>query len=197
MHQFDTPGMILLGVLTGLVFGFLLHKGGVTRYEVIVRQFLLRDFTVLKVMLTAIVVGAAGIFGMRALGMDVSLHVKGAALAANVIGGLIFGVGMALLGFCPGTGIAALGDGSRHAWPGALGMLAGGAGFAYLYPFIKDGILKAGTVSVGAGDDATNKITFADLLGISPWWFVLAVAVIAVVLFILLERRRPSLEVMA
>ncbi|MHC5001987.1 MAG: YeeE/YedE thiosulfate transporter family protein, partial [Planctomycetota bacterium] len=110
--MFADPTSLALGAATGLVFGFLLQKGGVTRFQVIVGQFLLKDFTVLKVMLTAIVVGAIGIYGMRAAGMDVPLHVKGTALLANVLGGLIFGVGMAILGYCPGTALAAIGDGS-------------------------------------------------------------------------------------
>jgi len=70
-------------------------------------QFLLTDFTVIKVMLTAIVVGMVGIFSMRAMG-QVKLHVKPTRYAANITGGLIFGVGLGLMGYCPGTGAAAL-----------------------------------------------------------------------------------------
>mgnify|MGYP004136876501 CR=1 FL=1 len=62
MWMLDTPFMIVAGLLTGVVFGVLLQKAHVTRYEVIVGQFLFKDFTVLKVMLTAIVVGAVGVF---------------------------------------------------------------------------------------------------------------------------------------
>ena len=76
MLAFDTPFMIVTGLLAGLAFGFLLQRGGVTRYSVILNQFLFRDFTVLKVMLTAIVTGAVGIWGMRAMGMDVAMSVK-------------------------------------------------------------------------------------------------------------------------
>jgi uncharacterized protein len=60
----------------------------------------------MKIMLTAIVVGMIGIFSMHALGF-VQLHVKPTRYAANIIGGLIFGAGFALLGYCPGTGAAA------------------------------------------------------------------------------------------
>ena len=118
MFDLASSQMIVYGLLAGFVFGFLLQKGGVTRYRVILGQFLLKDFTVLKVMFTAIVVGAVGIWGMRSAGMDFPMHVKNAAILANIVGGLIFGVGMAVLGYCPGTGIAAIGDGSRHAIPG-------------------------------------------------------------------------------
>lgn len=187
MFGFDSPIMIVYGLLTGLVFGFLLQKGGVTRYHVILGQFLLRDFTVLKVMLTAIVVGAVGIWGMLAMGADFPLHVKSAALAANIVGGLIFGVGMALLGYCPGTGIAALGDGSRHVIPGLIGMVVGGGLFAELFPYISGNFMKLADV---------GKITLPGETGISPWWFIAALVVVLVVLMAALSKweRRPSVK---
>ena len=180
MWSFDSVSMLMAGLFTGLVFGFLLQRGGVTRYRVIVGQFLLKDFTVLKVMLTAIITGAIGIWGMQQIGMmDASgLHIKGAALLANVVGGLIFGVGMAVLGYCPGTGVAALGDGSRHVIPGLLGMVVGAGAYAEVYPSIKDNFLKVAD---------QGKITFADITGVSPWWFILGLAIIAGVVFFLLE----------
>ena len=71
--MFDTPVLVIGGVLTGLFFGFLLQKGHVTRYNVIVGQFLFADFTVLKIMLTAIVTGAIGIYAMYGAGMIAGL----------------------------------------------------------------------------------------------------------------------------
>ena len=171
---------ILAGAATGLVFGFLLQKGGVTRFRVIVGQFLLRDFTMLKIMMTAIIVGGIGIYGMRAGGLDVAPHVKGATLLANALGGLIFGGGMALLGYCPGTGVAALGDGSRHALPGIVGMLFGAAVYAEVYPWMKANILSVG---------AYGKITIPDATGLSPWWFLLGMAAVAGTAFWIAEHR--------
>jgi uncharacterized membrane protein YedE/YeeE len=124
----DSARQRLLGLAFGVVFGFLLQKGGVAKYEVLVGQFLLTDFTVVKVMLTAVTVGMAGIFSMRALGL-VKLHVKPTRYAANIGGGLLFGVGMGLLGYCPGTGAAALGQGNFDAIAGIAGLMAG----SYLY----------------------------------------------------------------
>ena len=113
----DAPGkpdslpQLVLGFIFGIVFGFLLQKGGVAKYEVLTGQFLLTDFTVLKVMLTAVVVGMVGIFSMHAMGL-VKLHVKPTHYAANITGGALFGAGLGLLGYCPGTGAAALGQGN-------------------------------------------------------------------------------------
>ena len=115
---------LALGLVFGLVFGFLLQKGGVAKYEVLMGQFLLTDFTVMKIMLTAITVGMVGIFSMRALGL-VKLHVKPTNYASNVAGGLLFGVGLGLLGYCPGTGAAALGQGNYDAIAGIAGLMAG------------------------------------------------------------------------
>jgi uncharacterized protein len=64
---------------------------------VLVGQLLLQDFTVAKVMLTAIVVGMAGVFTLHHFG-KVNLHLKPTRIGANVIGGLVFGAGFALLG---------------------------------------------------------------------------------------------------
>jgi uncharacterized protein len=178
-HFFANPSTILMGGVTGFLFGFLLQKGGVTRYNVIVGQFLLKDFTVLKIMLTAVIVGSVGIYGMRALGLDVNLHVKTTALLGNALGGLIFGAGMAVLGYCPGTAVAAIGEGSRHAIPGVLGMFVGAGLFAESYPWIKTHILSVGNL---------GKVTFADLTGFSPWWFIAGLIIVAVYGLTTLER---------
>lgn len=171
---FADPTTLLLGALTGLVFGFLLHKGGVTSFNVIVNQFRFKDFTVLKVMLTAIFVGGIGIYGMRAVGMDVALHVKGTALLANTLGGLIFGIGMVLLGYCPGTAIAAIGAGSRHAIVGVVGMLLGAALYAEMYPWLQVNILGVGNI---------GKVTIPEQVHISPFLLLIPLGVGAAIAF--------------
>jgi hypothetical protein len=176
--MFDTPDKLALGLLTGVIFGFLLHKGGVTNFRTIVGQFLLRDFTVLKVMLTAVVVGGIGIYAMQGLELA-SLHVKPLVLGGVVVGGLIFGVGMTLLGYCPGTGVAAVAEGSRHAIFGVLGMLVGAGGYAEVAPLMKATVLQIGDF---------GKITLADVTGLSPWVFLAALAVGATLLFVAIER---------
>jgi hypothetical protein len=124
----DSPKQIFFGFIFGIIFGFLLQKGGVAKYEVLLGALLLTDFTVMKIMLSAILVGMIGIFGMHSMGL-IELHVKPTKYVANVIGGLIFGAGFALIGYCPGTGAAALGQGNLDAIPGIAGLLAG----SYLY----------------------------------------------------------------
>jgi uncharacterized protein len=188
MFEIASIDKLLMGLGTGLVFGFLLQRAGVTRFRTILGQFLWKDHTVLRTMLTAVVVGAAGIYAMQALSAAgligaVSMHVKGAAVLANVLGGLIFGVGMVILGYCPGTGVAAIGEGSRHAVPGLLGMLAGAAFYAEVHPWAQSTIL--GVCDLG-------KQTLPGLTGLSPWVFIAALVVSAVGLFALLHRSDRS-----
>lgn len=122
---------LLLGVLFGVIFGFLLQKGGVAKYHVLLGALLLEDFTVMKVMLTAIIVGSVGIFSLHAFDL-VKLDIKPTRYAANIIGGLLFGVGFGLLGYCPGTGAAALGQGNWDVLSGIVGLMLGSYLFAEL-----------------------------------------------------------------
>lgn len=170
---FADPTTLLLGAIAGLIFGFLLQKGGVTNFGVIVNQFRLKDFTVLKVMMTAIIVGGLGIYGMRAIGMDVAMHIKATAILGNALGGLIFGVGMALLGYCPGTAVAAIGSGSRHAIFGLLGMLIGAAIYAEIYPWLNEHVLGIGNI---------GKVTIPDQIHISPFVILIPLAIAAALL---------------
>lgn len=116
---------LTLALLMGIVFGFLLQKGGVTRYDVIITQLLLKDWTVVKIMLTAIIVGTLGVHVLFSLGYA-ELQPKPGSYGINIIGGLIFGVGFAVLGYCPGTIMGAIGQGSLDALTGGfVGILIG------------------------------------------------------------------------
>lgn len=143
IHQ-NRKLQLVLGAAVGIAFGFLLQKGQVTKYDIIVGQLLLRDFTVVKIMLTAIVTGMLGMFFLNRLGL-VNYHVKAGSLGAAVPGGLIFGAGMALLGYCPGTNAGAVGQGSLDALSGGLpGIIAGSIFYAILYPRLEKTILTFG-----------------------------------------------------
>jgi uncharacterized protein len=135
---------IVLGLLFGICFGFLLQKAGVTDYNVIEGQLLLTNFTVLKVMLSAVIVGMAGFHLLKQAGY-VRSHAAEGTWGANVIGGLIFGAGFALLGYCPGTVAGAVGTGALDALAGGMvGMLIGAGIFAEVYPKIRTPVLSRG-----------------------------------------------------
>lgn len=120
---------LVLGLVFGVMFGFLLQKGGVGKYEVLIGMLLLQDFTVLKVMLSAVVTGMLGIYALHAAGL-VKLHIKPTRYGANSLGGILFGVGFALAAYCPGTSATALGQGNYDALAVIAGMIAGSYLFA-------------------------------------------------------------------
>ena len=116
--------LLPLGIVFGFIFGWLLQRARLTDTGVIVAQLRLQDFTLFKVMLTAILVGGVGVFLLHSGGLA-AYHIKPANLLAVALGAVLFGVGMAVYGYCPGTGLAAIGTGSLHALAGAGGMIAG------------------------------------------------------------------------
>jgi hypothetical protein len=178
--MFESLEKLVLGLVSGLIFGFLLQKGRVAKFHVIVGQFLLKDWTMVKVMMTAVAVGAIGVWAMVGMGMT-SLHIKPAMFGGVIAGALLFGCGMAIFGYCPGTGVAACGEGRRDAMVGVLGMLCGALAYVAAFPALQ-GLIK------GFGD--WGKITLPQLTGVSPWVFVAGLAVMAVLLRIFAERRR-------
>lgn len=128
---------LFLGLLIGIVFGFLLQKGGVTKYDVILAQLRLLDFTVLKIMLTAVIVTMLGISYLFPKG-KIQLHPKSGSLKNAVVGGLIFGVGFAILGYCPGTIAGAVGNGYLDGLIGGMvGIIIGSGIYASMYSTLK------------------------------------------------------------
>jgi hypothetical protein len=170
---------LAIGLLLGIPFGFLLQKAGVTRYDVIVGQLLLTDFTVVKVMLSAVVTGMIGVHLLRSLGLA-TLHPKPGSFGSSVIGGLIFGVGFALLGYCPGTIAGAVGQGSLDGlFGGMAGILVGAGLFAEAYPKLDGPILKKADF---------GELTFPQLFKVNPWIIVLPVAIGIVALLLWIEK---------
>lgn len=171
-----SPKQLALGAFFGLVFGFLLQKGGVAKYHILIGALLLEDFTVIKVMLTAIIVGSIGIFTLQALGL-VKLHIKPTRYAANITGGLLFGAGFALMGYCPGTGAAALGQGNWDAVAAILGLMAG----SYIFAEFSGALEKT---FMNWGD--RGKLMIPELVGMSlPMFLMIWIPVLLIVLFAL------------
>ena len=165
--MFDSPPKLLLGLVTGIVFGVLLQKGRVSKFEVIVGQFLFKDWTVVRMMGTAVVVGSVGVFALVAADLA-SLHIRPMLLGGVLLGAILFGIGMAVFGYCPGTSVAGCGEGRRDALVGVLGMFAGAAMFVVFYEQLQP-------VIQALGD--WGKITLPDITNTSPWlWVSLLVA---------------------
>jgi len=170
---------LVWGFAFGIVFGFLLQKGGVTKYDVIIGQLLLEDFTVIKIMLSAAVTGMIGIHLMKSLGW-IQLSPKSGSWGKNAVGGLLFGLGFAVLGYCPGTIAGAIGNGYLDALTGGLiGIIVGSGLFASLYPRLKDGILKKGDF---------GNLTFPRLFKVNDWIVIIPASALLVLVLYLIER---------
>jgi uncharacterized membrane protein YedE/YeeE len=170
----------ILGLITGFLFGFLLQKGRVLRFEKQVGAMRLRDMTILKFMLSAILVGMVGIYLLSHLGV-IKLSHKPMNVGAVVLGGFLFGVGWSVMGFCPGTSVGALAEGRWHSAFAILGMLIGAAIYAELFPVINGTVL--------AWKDF-GKIGLPEALGVSPWVVIPIFWAGTIALFVWFEKRK-------
>lgn len=178
---------LLYGLITGILFGFFLQKGRVLRYDKQLGALRFQDFTIIKFMMSHIIVAMIGVYLLVDFNIA-KLSIKPTILGAVIIGGLLFGVGWGILGYCPGTSLGALGEGRWDALWGIGGMLVGAGLYAEAYPLMKQTVLTWGDY---------GKITIPQVLGINHW-IVIAVIVVAVLaLFYGIEkyesRQSPSL----
>ncbi|MFH7319564.1 DUF6691 family protein [Desulfurivibrio sp. D14AmB] len=170
---------LIMGLVTGIFFGILLQQAEVLRFERQVGAMRLRDMTIVKFMLSTIIVGAIGIHLLADLGM-ISFAPRALSLGLQTVGGLLFGVGWALIGYCPGTSVGALGEGRYHViWP-IIGMLLGGLIFAFIYPLVQTHLRPLG--SYGA-------LSLPALLGVNHWLVIGGLVVVALLLFSFFERK--------
>lgn len=173
---------LVLAIVFGFAFGWLLHRGRVADYNTIVRQFLFKDFTVIKVMLTAIIVGGIGVFLLVQMGYA-KFHIKTSDLLAITLGAGLFGIGMVLYGYCPGTAVAAIGAGSVHALVGAFGMILGGVLYALSFDWVSQSILPVW---------AMGKVQLPQLLGVGAPVIFLALVLLLFVIATLERRAAKS-----
>jgi uncharacterized membrane protein YedE/YeeE len=170
---------LIYGLIIGVLFGSLLQIGGVLRYDRQVGAMRLIDMTIVKFMLAAILVATIGFQALQEFGVA-GFKLKPTIWGANIVGGLIFGVGWGIFGYCPGTAVGALGEGRWDALWGINGMIAGAGAFAEAYPFFKRTLLSAGDY---------GKIALPGSLGINPWIVIALLAIIFVLLFRFFEQR--------
>jgi hypothetical protein len=128
--------MILLTIFLGFLFGAILQYARLNRYNVISGMATLENYAVAKAIAVAIGVGAVLIAIEIGLGFA-TYHIKPLLLGGIAIGGIIFGVGMAILGYCPGTLPVSLGEGSIDALIGIIGGLAGGFVYTVVAPSVQ------------------------------------------------------------
>lgn len=161
------------GLLLGVGFGFVLERAGFGSGCKLTAQFRLTDWSVFKVMFTAIVFAAVGIYVLELA--DVikadALYVPAPYLWASAAGGALIGIGFAVGGYCPGTSAVGVMTGRLDAMVFFVSLLVGTFAFASLFPFLEP-LTTAGELTKG---DRLPQV-----LGV-PEWLVLSVLVAAAV----------------
>ena len=171
---------LVYGLITGIIFGFLLQKGRVIRYDKQIGALRLIDLTIVKFMLSSILIAMVGVYILKDLGIA-KLSIKTTILGGNIVGGLLFGIGWGLFGYCPGTAVGALGKGRWDVVWGLLGMLAGAAIYAEAFPFMKRTVLT--WVNYG-------KITLPQIFGVNHWVVILILWILVIIMFWGIEKKK-------
>ena len=171
---------LVYGLITGIIFGFLLQKGRVIRYAKQIGALRLIDLTIVKFMLSSILIAMVGVYILKDLGIA-KLSIKTTILGGNIVGGLLFGIGWGLFGYCPGTAVGALGEGRWDVVWGLLGMLAGAAIYAEAFPFMKRTVLTWGNY---------GKITLPQIFGVNHWVVILILWILVIIMFWGIEKKK-------
>ncbi len=161
---------VLLGLFSGIAFGFVIQRVGATNADRMARAHLMLESNIPKFMLTAVILASIGLYGLQSMGIGRTLILP-TSLVATGLAAVIFGIGWGLCGYCPGTAWAAVGEGRMDAVFAFLGGVAGTALFAHLHERL-----------VPVLYDPTNigQITLVDGVTIKPLAVLLLVAVFAV-----------------
>lgn len=178
---------LLVAFAVGIGFGFMLERGGFGNARKLAAQFYLKDFAVLKVMFTAIVVAGTGFWWLVSLGMlDLSLtYINPTFLFGQIAGGFILGVGFIVAGYCPGTSCVAAATGRIDGLFTLLGVTFGILVYSLVEPLF-DSVTKVGAM----GEQYVWK-----WLGVAPGVVVLAAVLVAIGAFTLgskLEKKNHS-----
>ncbi len=188
MFPLHESGMVS-GLVCGVLFGFVLENAGFGSPAKLTGQFRLTDWSVFKVMFTAIVVAAVGLWAMRVVGLlapDI-LFVPQALVMASAVGGALIGAGFAIGGYCPGTSMVGMSSGRLDALVFVVGLFIGTTAFAGFY-----GDTIRSMMAIGAMIDGD---TFADVYGIADPVMLGIMAACLVGIFYLgswFERRGPG-----
>ncbi len=178
MNEVKKSKKLVSGFLFGIIFGFLLQRSGVSFNDVIMKQLMLLDFTVVKVMLSAVITGLIFVTWLNHK-KYLKLQPKPGGIGMTIPGALLFGVGFALLGYCPGTLAAAIGQGSLDALTAGLpGILLGSWLFAIAWPFLNRTVIK-----IGHWDDRT----LPEMLSLSRGFVAVAAAFCCTLILLFLE----------
>ena len=184
---FSEGASLFVALFIGIAFGWFLERSGMGSARKLAGQFYLRDLTVFKVMFTAILTAMLGVFWFGWLGvLDVSrVYVPETWIAPQLAGGIVFGLGFAIAGLCPGTSCVSAATGRIDGLAVVIGMFAGVLGTGLLFD------------SLRTFYDSTSRgrFTLFELFNVSEGVVVFAVVAVAIAGFKgaeMLERRNRA-----
>ena len=171
LGYFGARGALAAALLIGIAFGWCLESAGMGSARKLAAQFFFTDLTVFKVMFSAIVTAMLGLFWLGRLGvLDLSrVYVPETFIIPQLVGGLVFGVGFALGGLCPGTSCVAAVTGRLDGALLVLGMWCGVLGTGLLFPALQSFY----------GETPRGALTLPQLLHLPYGVVVLSVVLIA------------------
>jgi len=178
------PTSILSGLIVGILFGFALQRGRFCMNSAFRDILLLKEYTLLKAVIVALIVSMLGFHAMTSLGI-IQLNPKSFFWGANIVGGFIFGIGMVLAGGCASGTTYRVGEGMVGSFVALLGFMSSavitGSGAlsgikSYLQTTTKITITDPGPLVV-----STNRNpTLANIIGVDPWIIVIVIAIIGI-----------------
>ena len=175
-----TRGVLIAGFFIGMAFGACLERSGLGSAKKLMGQFLLTDLAVFKVMFTAIITAMLGVFWLSRIGvLDIGrVYQPETWIIPQLVGGLVFGIGFALAGLCPGTSCVAAATGRVDGLAVMIGMLGG--------------VLATGATLPRLGgfftSTARGSLTLPSVLGLSTGVTVFGVVCIALAGFVAAGR---------
>ncbi|WP_029520417.1 YeeE/YedE thiosulfate transporter family protein [Persephonella sp. IF05-L8] len=119
--------------ILGMIFGAIMQLGFLDRLSKVIGAFLLKDLTIPKALLVAMGFGAIALYTLNYFGI-IDFHIKPLYPVGVALGGLIFGAGMVIVGYCPGSMPEAVGEGRMDALLGIISGIIGGVIFTVIYP---------------------------------------------------------------
>lgn len=178
-------GTIISGLILGAGFGWVLERAGFGSPCKLTAQFRLTDWSVFKVMFTAIVFAAVGLMILEGVGIvqGDELFIPPAFLGAAALGGALVGAGFAIGGYCPGTSLVGFVSGRLDAALFLIGLILGTWGFAWAFPQIEF------LTSLG---ELSSVNTLPELIHVSPIYVNAALIVMAIGVFLMgswMERK--------
>jgi uncharacterized membrane protein YedE/YeeE len=170
--ELATGTFLLLTLVGGVAFGVVLERAGFGSGCKLTAVFYGYDMSVVKVMFTAIVTAMAGLWLLASIGViDMqAIYIVPTNYAAQLVGGLVFGAGFVIGGYCPGTAVVACASGRIDAWMFVLGLLAGIAFYARFMSGVEQWIRA----------NAIDDVTLPSLTGVAAGWWVLLFIVLLV-----------------